>query len=333
MIQRLFGTRLLGVIFSLAMLCTLLQKSTGQPSPFRAEVQTVEVPLTLLDESGKMVTGLRIEDFQLYEDGVLQKIRSLAIDYRRVNVLLLLDLSRSVESQRKNIRLAAQSFVKRFDAQDMFAVIGFAHSMMPVQDWTTDKKRLLKAIGKLETGTQTQLYDAVQTAMENQVRSFEGRKACVLITDGIDTSSETTFQGILRSVYRKEMGIYAINILKAVKGSMERYKRIAYVARLMERIGETNYLENFFRKKEEEMSQLAVYSGGRAFFLDDLSDMQDICRQVALELKSQYVLTYRSENNPSDKNLRNIKLLYKPFPNYQVIYRRGYYLSKNSNPG
>jgi Ca-activated chloride channel family protein len=323
--------RLPGILIFLAVLYSLLFKVTGQPSPFRAEVQTVEVPVTILDESGKRITGLRIEDLQLYEDGVLQKIRNLAIDYRKVNILLLLDLSRSVESQSKNIKRAAQSFVRRFEPQDMFAVIGFAHGMMPVQDWTTDKKRLLRVIGKLETGTQTQLYDAVQTAMENQVRSFEGRKACVLITDGIDTSSEATFQGVLKSVYRKEMAIYAINILKAVKGGMERYKRIAYVARLMERLGETNYLETFFRQKEEEMSQLALYSGGRAFFLEDLTDMQDICHQVALEIKSQYVLTYISENNPSTQNLRNIKLFYKPFPNYQCIYRRGYYLSRSAS--
>jgi Ca-activated chloride channel homolog len=305
---------------------------SAQIPSFHAEVQAVEVPVTVLDENGRIVSRLRKEDFRLFENGIPQRIRDLALDIHTVNVLLLLDLSRSVQAQKKNIRVAAQKFVKQFGPQDRFAVIGFAHGMMPVQDWTTDKNRILKSIGKLETGTQTQLYDAIQTALENQAKPFPGRKACILFTDGIDTSSERTLQAILRSVYRKEMCIYVINILKAVKGSMERYKRIAYVARLMEKIGEKDYLENFFLKKEEEMNQLAVYSGGRAFFLDNLDDMQGICNQVALELKSQYVLTYIPENNPSSAAQQNIKLEFTPAPLYQVIYRRGYFLSQSTNP-
>ena len=298
---------------------------SGQVPSFRAEVQAVEVPVTVLDENGSTVPRLRMEDFRLFEDGVPQRIRDLSVDIHTVNVLLLLDLSRSVESQSKNIRRAAQDFVRQFGPKDRFAVIGFAHGMMPVQDWTSDKKRISKSIGKLETGTQTQLYDAVQTALQSQFKPMEGRKACVLITDGIDTSSERTLQEILRSVYRKEMCIYVISILKAVKGSMERYQRVAYVARIMEKIGETDYLENFFRKKEEEMNRLALYSGGRAFFLDQLSDMRSICSQIALELKSQYVLTYIPESVPPAASQQTIRLEYKPDPRYQLIYRKGYY--------
>lgn len=296
----------------------------GQQPSFQVDVKTVEIPVTVLDPNGRYVTGLHPDDFSLYEEDRLQRIGGFTKDNRNVQVLLLLDLSRSVQSYSKSIKKAARQFVNYFSREDSLAVIGFAQGLMPIQDWTTDKKRIAKAIGKLETGTQTQLYDAVQSAMDKSMERLSGRKACLLITDGIDTSSESTLRSLQKSIYRRETAIYAINILRAVKGGMERYRRVGYVARIMERLGEENYLQKFFQKKEEEMDTLALSSGGRAFFTDNMEKMYDICREIAMEMQGQYVLTFNPDQGRKEPGYHTIRLKYRD-PRCRVLYRQGYY--------
>lgn len=303
-------------------------QSSGAPqisqSTFRVDVKTIEVPLTVLDSSGRIVTHIRREDFTLFEDGLPQDIRSLTLDTQNVNVVLLLDLSRSVRSQLKNIKHAARRFIDTLGPQDKVAIIAFSQRVELVQDWTTQKKKLHRAVERLQAGTYTQLYDAIHMAVGKYLTGITGKKAIVLITDGVDAISDTSYARLRETILRHQASIYIINLLNSVKGDMARYRRVAFIARAMEKLGERDYLEKFFKGKEEEMNLLAKSTGGRTFYPAEIDSLEGIYEQVARELKSQFLLTYIPNNPGAHSSYREISLSYR-LPDFKLLHRRGYY--------
>lgn len=291
---------------------------------YRVDVRTIQVPLTVLDSSGHLLTQLNADDFKLFEDGRPQNIRSLTVDTHDVNVVLLLDLSRSVKSQLKNIKHAARRFIDALGREDKVAVIAFSQDVTLMQDWTANKKKLRRAVNRLRPGTFTQLYDAIQLAVGQYLTGIPDKKAIVLITDGVDAVSMTSYKKLRETILRHQASIYIISLLKSVKHDMARYRRVAFIAKTMEKLGEKDYLETFFKGKEEEMSRLANSTGGRAFYPSNISAISGIYEQVARELKSQFLLTYIPTNPSPGLSYRKILLKYRE-PDSEVFYRQGYF--------
>lgn len=309
-------------MLSLTLAPVWAQKNAAQT--FHVDVNTIQVPLTVLDGSGHVITDVRREDFRLLENGLPQDIRSLTLDTQDIRVVLLLDLSRSLKSQLRNIKHAAIGFVEALGPRDKVAVISFAHDVELAQGWTSDKRKLRRAIERLQAGTTTELYDAVYLAVEDYLSDISEKKAIVLITDGVDAVSDTGFEQLQRSILKRQAAIYIINLLKSVKGDMARYRRVAFVARALDRLGEPDALEKFFQSKEEEMNVLAQCTGGRAIYPQGIESLQTVYAQVARELKSQFLLTYVPANPEAKDGYRVISLLHRR-PEFQLLYRRGYY--------
>lgn len=288
-------------------------------------VNLVKVPFSVFDLKGDLVSDLRKEDFRIWEDQAPQEIRSFGLDMNPVSVVLLLDTSMSGKSELKKIKAAAEEFAEALSREDRISVVAFDGEVHPVLDWTNDVKKVRKALGKLRSGLRTALYDAMYYAANEQLKGIEGRKAIILLTDCINNQSLVGFHDVSLSIVQSQASLYVASKTAIVKEQAKREKRVIMISDILKRLfGDDDYIDEYFRNKEREMSDLSEKTGGRCFFLTDYSQLADIYDQVARELKSKYFLTYVSNQALRPDSYHGISIEYLR-PASSVVYRKGYY--------
>lgn len=155
----------------------------------RVETNLITIPVSVFDRNGLYIPGLRRDDFKIFEDGVEQEIAYFGTTDKPFTVALLLDTSPSTEYKIEEIQRAARAFVDQLEPQDSVIVIEFNHSVNVLTEATKDRERIYRAIKKADFGDGTSLYNAVDEALRKQLTKITGRKAVVLFTDGVDTTS------------------------------------------------------------------------------------------------------------------------------------------------
>ncbi|NLV32589.1 MAG: VWA domain-containing protein [Acidobacteria bacterium] len=312
------------------MFVPLLAPRTGPaqdpPPTFSASVNLVKVPISVFDVEGRMMEGLGAEDFRLWEDRAPQEIRSFGLDTYPVSVVLLLDTSPSSRNELKRIRAAATEFVRGLDAGDRFSVISFDDEVTRILDWTDSRKKLDKALGKLRAGVRTALYDAMYLAAAEQLKNIDGRKAIVLFTDCLDNQSRVGLEEAERAIAKSQASLYVVSKTAIVASDARRERRVVILNDIYRRLfgDDEDYIEEFFRKREEAMTRLAGETGGRSFFPTDYDQILGIYADVAREMKSRYFLTYVSNQalEPDSYHRIAVECLR---PAARVVYRKGYY--------
>jgi Ca-activated chloride channel family protein len=155
----------------------------------KVETNLVTIPVSVFDRDGLYIPGLRQEDFKIFEDGVEQEIAYFGTQDKPFTVALLIDTSPSTQYKIEEIHEAAIAFVRQLKANDRVVVIEFHDSVKIQCEATTDREKIIKGIRKAKYGSGTSLYNAVDEALRKQLGKIEGRKAVVLFTDGVDTTS------------------------------------------------------------------------------------------------------------------------------------------------
>lgn len=190
---------------------TSQQTVSGDDEVVRIETNLITIPVSVFDRDGLYIAGLRQSDFKIFEDGVEQEIAYFATTDKPFTVALVLDTSPSTQYQIDEIHKAAIAFVDQLKPQDSVIVIEF-HSSVKVQtEATRDREKIYKAIYRAEFGGGTSLYNAVDEAVRKQLGKIEGRKAVVLFTDGVDTTSrKNTYDSTLDYVEESDSLIFPI---------------------------------------------------------------------------------------------------------------------------
>lgn len=155
----------------------------------KIETNLITIPVSVFDRDGLYIPGLKQEDFKIFEDGKEQKIAYFGTTDKPFTVILLLDTSPSTEYKIEEIQAAAKAFVDQLKAQDSVMVIEFDGNVHVLTESTSDRQRIYKAIRKADFGGGTSLYDAVDFSLRKRLSKVLGRKAIVLFTDGVDTTS------------------------------------------------------------------------------------------------------------------------------------------------
>lgn len=177
----------------------------------RVETNLVTMPVSVLDRDGRFIGGLQQRDFQIFENGVQQKVEYFQTVEQPFTVILLIDVSPSTQFQIDEIQDAAIAFVNQLRPGDKVQVISFDERVQILSPVTNDRRVLRDAILRTEFGDGTSLYDAVDFVVQRQLRQIQGRKAVVLFTDGVDTTSRrTNYQSTLREVEENEALFYPI---------------------------------------------------------------------------------------------------------------------------
>lgn len=161
----------------------------GDDDVVRVETNLVTIPVSVYDRNGLYIPGLSKANFVIFEDGVEQEIAYFGVSDKPITVVLVIDVSPSTEYRIEDIIRAAKSFVSLLEPHDSVAVVEFDQNIRVRTKATTDRAKIFDAIDKARFGNGTSLYNAVDEALRKQLGKVEGRKAVILFTDGVDTTS------------------------------------------------------------------------------------------------------------------------------------------------
>jgi Ca-activated chloride channel family protein len=281
---------------------------TGIPV-FKADVELVNVSVTITDGQSRFVTDLRERDFQLLEDGKPQDLTLFTHERLPLSLSILLDTSQSMNLKLPEAQTAAVRFVRTLAPGDEAQVIQFDHRARILQDFTTDQQRLETAIHATRAAGSTALYNAVYIALKDlraRRRAEELRRmAVVVLSDGDDTASLVTDDQVLELARTSGIAVYGISLRPARSA----------VSDLRNDVGLPRY---FFRTLTRD-------TGGQAHFLAGIRQLAGVYDTVAEELRSQYNLGYFSSNGLRDGQWRNIQVRLPQQPQFKVRHRTGYY--------
>lgn len=165
------------------------QQDPQQPS-IKIPTGLVTVPVIVTDRYGRFVTGLNRSQFNVREEGAPQKVEEFSSTEAPFSVALLIDTSRSTQNKLGRIRKAAETFIKQLLPNDRIMVVSFDGKVRFVCDFTSDHAELKSAVKSLKSGYLTSLYDAIHLTINEKMSKVQGRKAIVVLTDGVDTASK-----------------------------------------------------------------------------------------------------------------------------------------------
>jgi len=293
---------------------------------FSVSVNLVKIPISVFDGAGNMITLLRREDFRIWEDQAAQEIRSFGLDTNSVSVVLLLDTSTSGKSELKKIKEAAEDFTQELSRGDRVSLITFDDQIRLLQDWTDDLRKVRRAIGRIKPGLRTALYDAMFVAAQEQLKGIDGRKAIILLTDCLNNDSSVGFKDASLAVVQSQASLYVVSKTTIVREQAKHEQRVVMLTDIYRRLfgDDENYIDEFFKRRETEMTELAERTGGRCFFPADYGQIKGVYAEVARELKSKYYLTYVSNQKLLPNSYHRISIEYLA-PSSRIIYRKGYY--------
>jgi VWFA-related protein len=177
----------------------------------RVNTTLVTIPVSVMDRDGRYAPNLRKEDFRLWEDGIEQNVAFFSSVDKPFSVVLVIDTSGSTRFKLEEIQDAAIAFINQLHADDRVMVVSFDDKIRVLTDFTSERYRLQNAIRQTRPGEGTKLYDAVDMVINEKLDRISGRKAIVLFTDGVDTTSKrASYESTVRDAEELDALIYPV---------------------------------------------------------------------------------------------------------------------------
>jgi Ca-activated chloride channel family protein len=258
----------------------------------KATVASVKIAsVRVSDVNNRALGDLTAEDFEVLEGGAKREIVSVRQSTAPFNLVLLLDVSGSVDNYVNFIRKAARNFVNTVDARDRVAIVTFNDDVNVVSRFTTDKSQLSGSLDTFDAGGATAYYDALAYTLADTLRPLKGeRTAIVVLTDGDDNRSFLPFDSMLASIQESGALIYPLYVPSGLIAASQADPDAA-VDSLRSR-----YLQGELTSKAKgEGEQLAKVSGGVYYEISKLSQIQTAYEDIVRQLRTAYEIEYRSE--------------------------------------
>jgi VWFA-related protein len=262
-------------------------------SPFdvrtSAGASLARVQARVTDRTGRAVTGLTAKDFTVTEGGVERAVREVQPTTAPFNLVLLLDVSGSVEERIDFIRKAALAFLNTAGPQDRIAIVSFRDDVQLVSEFTNDRGLLTERIKDIQAGGATSLYDALGYSLVHVLRPLRGeRTGVVVLSDGDDNRSFLSFPVIVDAVYETGAIIYPLYVPSGLIPSSSAPAASATLDPTRARFLELT------SRAEEEGARLAEVSGGKYYPITRLEQLQRAYDDVAAQLRTAYTITYET---------------------------------------
>jgi Ca-activated chloride channel homolog len=247
-------------------------------------VDVVVLHATAQDDRNILVSGLNKEDFQVYEDGVLQQIKYFSHEDIPVTVGLVIDNSGSMRTKRSDVIAAALAFARSSNPQDQMFVVNFnekvSFGLPDSAPFTGEVAQLEAALSRIAADGETALYDAVAAALAHLKQGNRDKKVLIVISDGGDNASKHKLREITALAGQPNAIIYTIGLFD-------------------EQDGEQN---------PHVLRQLAKDTGGEAFLPESIKEVVPICKRIAHDIRNQYTLGYVPTNKKRDGTYRIIQV-------------------------
>ena len=280
------------------------------------DVNLVVLHATVLDRKGTMVNDLKRENFQVYEDGVSQKLAVFSHADIPVTMGIVIDDSGSMRTKRQSVNAAALTFVKTSNPDDQVYVVNFndVYFLDTPGDFAQNIEELKGALDKIDSRGGTALRDALMASLDHMKLGNRDKKVLLAITDGEDNSSHYTLEELLRYAQKSNAAIYAIGLL----GEEEPGGLFKMGGRESKRAAKV-------------LKELAEATGGQAYFPKSLDAVESTCVQIARDIRNQYTLAYYPTNSKKDGTYRLLRVeALRPGEKRKldVRTRAGYYAPK-----
>jgi len=274
----------LGIVSFSQYHMTVSSDVVGGQGKIAVTANLVLLPVNVTSARGTFVSGLKLEDFRVYEDRKLQNLTVFEQGDSPVTVGLVVDHSRSMGSKLPGVVIAVSTFAHSSNPQDEMFVVDFnddvSIELMKGKAFSSDSKDLEKALAAVSARGRTALYDAVNEGLNHLQYGRWGKKALVVISDGGDNASHLKYSQVLLKARQSQVLIYSIALLGA--------------------------------QEEEEnpkvLQRLCKDTGGVAFFPGPKDRIADISREIARDLREQYTLGYVPQNTSGAGSFRKIEV-------------------------
>jgi Ca-activated chloride channel family protein len=246
------------------------------------EVNLIELPVTVNDRSGVPVTDLKQSDFTVLENGMSQKITTFNYASNLpIAAGVLLDHSGSMKPRMEQAKSAALEFFKKIMRPgDRAFVTGFAFDAKSASPFVTDVSSLQSQVSAIpEASGGTALYDAIVTGLY-RFRTLQGRRALIILTDGEDTTSRTSYEEMLTYARSARVPLYFIGVGLGI----------------------------FDASGTNKMKTLAAETGGTAYFIHDIKQLDATYAQLDKDLRSQYLIAYNAQTSVKDRAYRKVEV-------------------------
>jgi Ca-activated chloride channel family protein len=291
-------------------LAIMPQSSAPRQLPVKVDVDLVLVNAAVSDHSGRPITGLDRNHFQIWEDKVEQKIGYFSSEEIPVSLGIVFDISGSMRDKFSVSRDAVLKFLQTGGPQDEYALIEFSSRPEVTQDFTSDVKEFQNRIAAASPEGYTALYDAVYLGIERLRHAHNRRKALLLVTDGEDNHSHYTFNDVKELAKEADIQLFAIGIpgypTLRLGASMIDARKGSHVP------------------GQDVLQELVDLAGGQAFFTRDVRKLDDICAKISESLRNEYVIGYVPSNPAKDGKWRKLHLKVTD-AHVSVHARSGYY--------
>jgi VWFA-related protein len=305
----------------------------------RVNTTLVTVPVSVLDRSGKYIPNLRQRDFQLMEDGVPQEIAYFSATEAPFTVALVLDTSGSTKFKIDEMQDAAIAFINQLRADDKVMVVSFDDKINVLCEPTNDRRTLSEAIRRIRVGEGTKLYDAIDYVMNTRFSRISGRKAMVLFTDGVDTTSKrASYQSTVQDAEELDALIYPVQYdtytdvsggntggsggtwpgsgtprrrsgggLWGVLGDIISGGNVS-IGRSGGSVGGAGTSREDYQRADTYLGELSDKTGARRYRADTMGDLNQAFGLVAEELRRQYSIGYYPKNSGQASTRRSIRV-------------------------
>lgn len=309
----------------------------------RVNTTLVTIPVSVMDRAGRYVPNLRKEDFRLWEDSVEQNVAFFSSVDKPFSLVLMIDTSGSTRFRLEDIQDAAITFVNQLRPDDRVMVVSFDDRVRVLTEFTSDRYRLRDAIRQTQPGNGTKLYDAVDLVMNQRLNSVAGRKAIILFTDGVDTTSRhASYAGNVRDAEELDALIYPVQYDTYVNqgggGSGSRRwpnSNADVLGQILGGIfgkgggnsggggGGIGTGKREYDLANRYLDELANRTGARKYQADSTQNLSSAFANIAEELRRQYSLGYYPKTPSQAGQRRQIRVKVNQ-PNLAVRTRDSY---------
>jgi VWFA-related protein len=261
--------------------------------------QLLRFNASVLDRNGRAISGMRESDFTVWENGIERRVTNVSPANEPFNLVLLLDVSGSVQERMDFIRKAARDFLRTASPQDRISIISFRDDIQVISDFSTDRAMLSRKLDEIDAGGGTALYDAIGYVLSEPLRRLRGeRTAIVVMSDGDDNKSFVPFPAILEALSESGALVYPLYVPSGLipESSVPRPEITIDPLR-------SRYL-TLTTRAEDEGRKLAAASGGVYYPIRRIEDLQKAYDDVVAQLRSAYTITYASNSASASPRVR-----------------------------
>ncbi|MBI2821043.1 MAG: VWA domain-containing protein [Acidobacteria bacterium] len=278
------------------------------------DVNQVVVNATVYNRDGNLVPDLERENFQVYEDKVLQTITNFGQVDVPSTIGLVIDTSGSMKKKIEFVVRAAKLFIEKSNPENELLLIEFNNQVSLVEDFTRDFDDIRDSLDNMISSGGTALYDAIYLGVERAGQGSEAKKVLLVFTDGQDRDSYYKIDELLAKIHDSDIQVYMIVFMDENIGTEGGFFGI---------------MKSEKEKLEKKMSEIAEATGGKVFYPDKLEDLESVFVGIAEELRQQYRIAYISTNKVRDGKWRDIRVqlvnLSGKEQHYRIRTKRGYY--------